>query len=177
MKIGGDYSRHIFTVRKYHGERKDGVAACVFVNSKSFVNGLCKSIDSKVDKAPGLEVDVLQIIGSIPRSLKFTNIGIFTGRIIVPGMCPHVLVATSAADMGVNHPNVKLVVNNKFTKDTSTLLQRRGRASRAGHPTTHVTDADVASHILLTRHLSNQRTVGQTSVETLLHCKPTHGAT
>ena len=61
------------------------LSTLVFVNLRYFVNRLGKSINSKANDILGLGVNVLQIIGATPKLLKFSNIGIFTGRIHFPG--------------------------------------------------------------------------------------------
>ena len=67
--------------------------------------------------------------------------------------------------MSISHPNVQLVINTKFTNDTLTLFQQRGRTPRARNPATHMLDVGVVLYILLTRRLDNRRTDGETSVD------------
>jgi superfamily II DNA/RNA helicase len=88
--------------------------------------------------------------------MNYVNIGIFTGRIVVYGIMPHVLVVTSTADMGVDYPSTQLAVNNKVPYDVSTLIQRRGRAARCGKETTFITDTELLLYTQLIRCVINR---------------------
>ena len=66
------------------------------------------------------------------KDLKFVNINILCRKVNVAGMHPRVLIEISVGDMGVNHPNVQLVMNLEFPEDQSTLIQKRDQATRDG---------------------------------------------
>ena len=101
-------------------------AAFVFLNTRSLIDGIVKSLEAKIDKHEAVEADIIQIHGNMKKQLKFVNINIFTGKMTIPNVFPRVLISTSAGDMGVDHPDAQLVLNFEFSDDPSTAVQRRG---------------------------------------------------
>ena len=85
--------------------------------------------------------------------LKGININIFTGKLKLPDVNPRVLVATSAGDMGVDHPNAQYILNCEFPEDPSTVIQRRGRASRRGENAVFFLAAGRIRHVFVTNRL------------------------
>ena len=45
---------------------------------------------------------------------------------------PNILLATSAADVGIDHPDMGLVLIFEWLEDIATYVQRRGRSGRSG---------------------------------------------
>ena len=72
-------------------------------------------------------------------------------------MHPKVLISTSAGDMGVDHFDAQLVLNFEFPEDPSTVIQRRGWASRGGKDVLFVLDAGLSSYLNLVRRIGDNR--------------------
>ena len=79
------------------------------------------------------------------------SIGVFTQKITIPGRKLHVLVAMSSGDLGVDHPDAQLVVNFEFPDDCSTVVQRRGRASRNNEIATFILVFGISAYLAMVR--------------------------
>ena len=130
MKITGNYSTSTNLVLRHQAECASSVF--VFFNTRSLIPGVIKHLKGKIDQHPTVDADVIQIHGKMEKALKGININIFTGKLKLPDLNPRVLVATSAGNMGVDHPNAQYVLNCEFPEDPSTVIQRRGWASCRG---------------------------------------------
>ena len=156
MLVGSDYSRDMNIVVNHLASSTS--CAFIFLNSRSLVDNLTKSLETRIDKHHSLDADVVEITGAMQKPLKYTNINLFTQKIRIPGMDPRVMVATSAGDLGIDHPDAQLVYNCEFPEDVSTLVQRRGRASRHGEPAKFIVKGGLASYLNLTRRISDVTT-------------------
>ena len=95
---------------------------CVFVNTKYKVDDIVKSVVTNTKNHPTVTADVLQITGGMKKPAKYTNIGIFTGKIVLGGLDARVMVAASAGDLGVDHPYVQRIVNCELAEGCSTAV-------------------------------------------------------
>ena len=151
MAITGNYSTNTNLVLRHLAEHTS--SAFVFFNTRSLLPGVIKHLEGKIDQHDTVDADVIQIHGKMDKALKSININIFTGKLKLPDVNPRVLVATSAGDMGVDHPNAQYVLNCEFPEDPSTVIQRRGRASRRGENAVFFLAAGVASYLNLMRRI------------------------
>ena len=55
-------------------------------------------------------VDVIHVHGSLAKDEKLNLTKLLMGTMTVLDFNPNILLATSAADLGINHPNVGLVL-------------------------------------------------------------------
>ena len=85
------------------------------------------------------------------KTLEYININVFSGRLKLPEVNPRVLVAKSAGNMGVDHPNAQFVLNCESLEDPSTVIQRRGRFSCHGKNAVFFLAAGFASYLNLIR--------------------------
>jgi hypothetical protein len=149
LVVGNDYTRSTTLVVNHLA---DTDSSCFFfVNTKSRVDDIVKAIETKIDSHSTVTADVLHITGGMKKPAKYANIGIFTGKIVLDGVDARVMVATSAGDLGVDHPNAQLIINCEWPEDCSTAVQRRGRASRAGEKALFVIVAGIGSYLGLLR--------------------------
>ena len=118
---------------------------------KSKINNIVKSAETKIDRHSTVVANVLQIMGETKKPAKYASIGIFTSNIVLDDVYTRVIVATSAGDLGVNHPNTKLVVNYKWTEDCSTAVQSRSQMSRVGKKAVLVIVTGIGSYRCLMR--------------------------
>ena len=104
---------------------------CVFVN---FVKecGKCTTLleDELANKE--LDIDVININGGLEKEDKFGLVRLFTGSLISPGAHPQVLVATGAANTGIDQILTKLVLRVGLPRNLVTFLQERGRIRDEG---------------------------------------------
>ena len=73
---------------------------------------------------------MLSIHGHMDKMEKFAHIRLFTCAIVLRGHRFRVLVATSAANTGIDQPRTKLVTRFGLHRDPITLLQEKGRLVR-----------------------------------------------
>ena len=165
MKVGSAYSKNTSFVISHLTTSLS--AAFVFLNTRSLIDGIVKSLEAKIDKHEAVEADIIQIHGNMKKQLKFVNINIFTGKMTIPNVFPRVLISTSAGDMGVDHPDAQLVLNFEFPDDPSTAVQRRGRASRGGQDALFVIDAGISSYLSLVRRIGKSVSPAATDDDTL----------
>ena len=83
------------------------------------------------------------------KMLKYININMFTGRLKVPEANPKVLIVTSTNVMGVNHPNLQVVLQCKILEDISMVVQCQGRSSRCGKEIVFLLAAGFLSYLNL----------------------------
>ena len=116
--------------------------AFIFVNMKSLSHKLLPKLE---DKLKGT-VDVIHVHGSLAKAEKLTMIKLLMGTMVVSGFKPNVLLATSAADLGINHPNCLMVLIFEWPEDLATYVQRRGRAGRRGQEAVVILVAGISSY-------------------------------
>ena len=125
-----------------------------FANTKPIADKIIVAIEKKVSEQDDILADAIQITGAMDKRGKGVAIRLFTGTLTVDGMSPRICVATSAGDMGIDHPDAQLVVNYGFVEDCSTFVQRRGRVSRRKEDAVMHTDISVVSYLYLVKRLS-----------------------
>ena len=105
--------------------------ACVFVNFKSECTKWADVLESKIaDKL--LDVDVVQVNGDQDKHEKFAFTRLFTDAIKMKDYHPRVLVATAAANTGIDQVLVKWVLSVGLPRCLTTLMQERGRNRSQG---------------------------------------------
>ena len=81
-------------------QEDDTHAACVFVGSKSKSHHLLTELERKLNDAL-LTVDVIHVHGSLSKEEKFWLIRIYCANIDAADLCGRILLATSAANVGI----------------------------------------------------------------------------
>lgn len=106
--------------------------ACVFCASKKGSDHLCTKLEDKLNEAgfDGFDVDVVHVHGSLQSEEKFILIRIFCEKYNVPELSARVLLATAAANVGIDNHLVLFIMNMGWTRDLLTYFQQRGRACR-----------------------------------------------
>ena len=106
--------------------------ACVFCASKKGSIHLCTKLEDKLNEAgfDGFDVDVVHVHGSLQAEEKFILIRIFCEKYNVPELSARVLLATAAANVGIDNHLVLFIMTMGWTRDLLTYFQQRGRACR-----------------------------------------------
>ena len=115
-------------------KQESNARACVFVNFRSEAikwSGVLEGLLS--DEL--MRTAVLQINGDMDKSEKFAFIRLFVAAIKKGKFNPRVLVATAAANTGIDAPNLIWVLRVGIPRCLITLLQERGRNARELHTT------------------------------------------
>jgi hypothetical protein len=102
---------------------------CVFVNFASTSHKLLKGLERKLNESL-CDTDVLHIYGSQDKEEKFWFVRLFCSKVSMEFLNPRVLLATSAANTGIDNNNVIEILRVGFPRDLITYLQERGRACR-----------------------------------------------
>ena len=121
----------------------------LFVNFRSEVVLGMSSLEDMLSEAL-LREGVLGINGDIDKVEKFANTRLFTSSLVMRGHRFRVLVATPAANTGLDQPCTTLVTRYGLPRDTTTLLQEKGRlVRRAGMSGDFVLYTDWAQWLFL----------------------------
>ena len=131
-------------------------SAYIFATSRALTHRLYSTIESKLD-AKGEEIDVLHVHGRLPKQTKFDMINIFCRNMSFDGFNPRVLVATCAADIGVDCPDANHVMNIEWVHNISSWIQRMGRRSRHGQRSVIINVAGVSSYISMMMRIYRNR--------------------
>ena len=123
-----EYTKELNTVVDFVKD-DDIHSACVFVGSKSRSHTLLEKLEKKLNAAL-LTIDVIHVHGSLSKEEKYWLIRIYCARIDVAQLCSRILLATSAANIGIDHNLAKLVLNMGWPRDLCTYFQQRGRVGR-----------------------------------------------
>ena len=129
-QVSSDYTKTLDCVVDYCRDHPSG-GAFVFVNTKSLSTRMLPLLEGKLGEK-NVAVDVIHVHGSLAKDEKLNLIKLLMGTMTVLDFNPNILLATSAADLGINHPNVGLVLICEWPEDIATYVQRRGRSGRAG---------------------------------------------
>ena len=105
--------------------------ACIFVNFKSECAKWAEELELKIASSL-LDVDVVQITGDQDKYEKFAYTRLFTSSAAMDDYHPRVLVATAAANTGIDQVLVKWVLTVGIPRCLTTLLQERGRNRAEG---------------------------------------------
>ena len=126
--------------------RADDSSAFVFTNRRKLSFEMVAGLEEKLDKH-SVAGDVLHIHGRLKREDKGNLINLFTSKLRIDDFNPNVLIATSAADLGIDHPNAQLQLNVEWPESIASLVQRRGRGSRRGEDSKFVLVAGISSYV------------------------------
>ena len=126
--------------------------AFVFINSKMRSFKIVKSLEDKLDLA-NIADDVIHLHGSLRKEEKFALINIVTGKVKVTDVSPRSMVATSAADLGIDHSDCRAVFILEWPDSISVYIQRRGRGSRDGRSSETRLAAGISSYIGLIKRI------------------------
>ena len=104
---------------------------CVFVSFASTSHKLLKGLERKLNESL-CDIEVLHIHGSQDKEENFWFVQLFCSKVSMEFLIPsaRVLVATSAANTGIENNNVMEILRVGFPRDLVTFLQERGRACR-----------------------------------------------
>ena len=105
--------------------------AFTFANSKVLPHRLLTTIKAKLDKE-AIDFDIVHLHGSLSKEEKTGFMELFTGAVIVDGFNGRVMIATAAADLGVDHRECEFVLIFEWPDSISAFKQRSGRGSRDG---------------------------------------------
>ena len=89
------------------------------------------------------------------KELKAINVGLFTGKIHIPNMNPRVMGATSAGDLGIDHPDARFVASFEFPEEPSAVIQRRGWAARYGQPAVLLVVAGIVAYMTMMQQIGS----------------------
>ena len=109
MVITGNYSTSTNIVLRHLAECAS--SAFILFNTGSLIPYVIKHVEVKIDQYTTVCADVIEIHSKMEKVLKYIKINAFNRRQKLPEVNPRVLVATSAGNMGVDHPNAQYVLN------------------------------------------------------------------
>ena len=72
----------------------------------------------------------LVVHGKQDKHEKFGYISLFNGSLIMEDFVANILIATAAANTGIDKDNIEMVIRKGVPRDVITLLQERGRNAR-----------------------------------------------
>ena len=103
--------------------------AFILMNPKLLAFKLLIALEDKMDMN-GAKGDAIYIHGSLKRKEELNNIKLLMSALTVEDFHPHILMATAAADLVIDCPDVLLVIMMEWPEDIATYVQRRGRAAQ-----------------------------------------------
>jgi len=109
----------------------DESKVAIFCNSKAKSFHYLSEFELKLD-ASGVKPDVIHIHGDLDKHEKFWRIRLFCGTIDdeVDGVNIRALLATNAANVGIDDDRLDWNARFEFVRDLCTYTQERGRGSR-----------------------------------------------
>jgi len=148
MIIGSDCVKALDMMVEYLSSNKG--SAFIFANSKALTHRLLPALEAKMDTAQ-IHCDVLHIHGSLSSDEKFNLTRIFCKQVKVTGFNPRVLMATAAADLGMNRKDAEFVTEMKWPRNIASYVQRCGRAAQDGRTATMHLIAGLSSYLWIMR--------------------------
>ena len=112
-----------------HLKEDTNAFACLYVNFIWECAKWCGTLKKLLAKAKA-GVDVIQLTGEMDKHEKFAFIRLFTSSLFMRNYNPRVLVATAAANTGIDQEKVDYVIRVGLPRCIITLLQERGRNAR-----------------------------------------------
>jgi len=106
---------------------------------------MASGLEAKLDKQ-SIAGDVLHIHGRLKREDKGNLINLFASKLQIDDFKLNVLIATSAADLGIDHPNVQLQLNVEWPESIASLICQRGRGSRWREQSKFIIIAGISSY-------------------------------
>jgi len=106
--VSSEYTKNLNHVVEYCRDHPSG-GAFIFVNTKSLSHKLLPLLKRKLAEND-IAVDVVHVHGSLAKEEKLNLIKLLMKTMTVGDFNPNILLATSAADIGIDHPDVGLVL-------------------------------------------------------------------
>ena len=122
--VSSKYTNHLDLVVTFLGDYEND-AAFVFANSRALTFKTVTSHEENIDKVDSIAVDVLHVHGALEKDEKknaFTNL--FTDDLTIVGHDHRVMVATSAADLGIDHTECTFVLILEWPDSLASYIQR-----------------------------------------------------
>ena len=114
MIIGSDCVKALDMTVEYLSSNEE--SAFIFAHSKALTHRLLPALEAKMDTAQ-VYCDVLHIHGSLSSDEKFNLTRIFCKQVKVTGFNPRVLMATAAADLGLNRKDANCVMGMEWPRN------------------------------------------------------------
>jgi superfamily II DNA helicase RecQ len=152
--VSSEYTKNLNSVVEHCRDNPTG-GAFVFVNMKTLSHKLLPLLEAKLADSR-VAVDVIHIHGSLDKDEKLSLVKLLMGSMTVSDFNPNAMIATSAADVGMNHPNVGLVLIFEWPEDVATYVQRRGRGGRQGQRARTILVAGLSAHVSLVSRIFRQ---------------------
>ena len=154
--ISSKYTTHLDLVVLYLCDHVND-AAFVFANSRALTFRVVTSLEEKIDKADSMAIDVLHVHGALEKDEKHAFTNLFTGDLSIEGHDHRIMVATSAADLGIDHTECTFVLILEWPDSLASYVQRRGRAGRRKQISKIIIVAGLASVISLVKRIHRQQ--------------------
>ena len=128
FSCSGEFTKRLDEVVTFVQENDDK-CVCIFIGSRSSSFDVLKNLERKLNE-DGCSVDVMHVHGHLDKNEKFWFIRIFCANINVEELRARILLATSAADVGIDNHAVAKVLCLGWTRDLCSFFQRRARGGR-----------------------------------------------
>ena len=131
LQVTGDIGQISYPMLLSHLSANPSSYAAVFVNFKSECVKWAEVLEEQLaEKAMTMTIDVLQINGDMDKHEKFAYIRLFTGDLRMMDFFCRILLATAAANTGIDQESLDFVIRVGLPRCLTTLLQERGRNAR-----------------------------------------------
>ena len=125
-----EYTKRLDTVVTFVQDNDDK-CVCIFMGSRNASHTILSNLEKKLNENEvASKVDVMHVHGHLDKNEKFWFIRIFCANIDVPELRARILLATSAADVGIDNHAVSMVLCLGWTRDLCSFFQRRARGGR-----------------------------------------------
>ena len=129
LQVTGDIGQVSYPMLLSHLAANPSSYAAIFVNFKSECVKWAEVLEEQLaEKA--MTIDVLQINGDMDKDEKFAYIRLFTGDLKMKDYFCRILLATAAANTGIDQEFLDFVIRVGLPRCLTTLLQERGRNAR-----------------------------------------------
>jgi len=105
--------------------------ACLFVNFKSESIKWAGELERKLTDQL-IDVNIIQINGDMDKNEQIAFLRLFTTAVTMKNYNPRVLVATPAANTGINQVLIEFILSVGLPRCLTTLIQERGRNQHHG---------------------------------------------
>ena len=102
---------------------------CIFCSSRRKSHHILVGMERKLNEKL-IAVDVIHVHGYLKSEEKFYLVRFFCERITVPHLAARILLATPAANVGIDNHGVTYVLVLGWTRDLCTHFQQHSRCSR-----------------------------------------------
>jgi hypothetical protein len=106
------------------------IKGIVYCNSVKDAEKKLNRINTMLDAAVDFVGDAILIHGQQQKTEKFVNTKVFLGQVDHSSLTPVILVATSAANCGIDDHRIRYIVRNGLPFGFLSFLQELGRAAR-----------------------------------------------